>query len=581
VIAVDNVFLMLQWQMKRLATQMRPMPVVCWEPNTSNWSTLNGKQITFWSLKPSLELIEQLRKTDGLLSLFGPKGNTLEEIKRWLRNNDAVSIEQRVITQAKPWKEALTQWFNQTEFKVAIHFYTQLVESGRANAELAVKCWKRKEDVCMLDIKYAETSGKLFRQTANATYIQRDRQPEQLLMEGVITIDTVFHSKDAPHPSAKIYRGKITADDDVSIPFTYRGKPANFTEFIREQLALHGIANTIQSTDKLLHWVTAATPPERQTLAEAVGWDGKQYLLSKAKIRPGYQPKKHNKLLFQNDLPGITGLNKLSEAKTRLQTRQSHEYEASWAILACLLDQITSKARQTDPRPLLCTGQDAFRVYSILLAKLNCPVSKVHFRPRTKKIVEQPGQWNHRWPRRLQPGKLPGNDKELEQLITAVDSPYFAATCSLSSAYLLQSCGTFNSVWVRNSADDEHLHTFSAAAIVSHYLQNATKVGLGVTSVLQRLHELFSNGTDDILKAEKLISPRDSFSNIQRLLATAYVMERRLVPLREDMTGVQFAVDDVMNYVQKYHTAQLHLFELPSSVFAVSRDVLATYRPSL
>lgn len=578
VIAMEDVLLMGKWQMKHFSTALNPMPIVCWDKDTDNWSVLDGKQIIFWSNKPSVALVNQLRKTNGKLTIFGPVGDSAEDARLWLRRFQPTDIERKIFATAMPWKKALKDWFTKAPFEVAFNFYSKMLRAGRANAAIAAACWDKNQTTDMVEIRYTDTATGTYREAAGITYFKSLKGVERVLFEACIQIKQIY-SDDAMESMSlsagkAVYSGVIK-HQGKDIRFEFTGPVKNFTTFIIELLAVNGIGCALKPADKLLTWVVALSKPKISKRVKRIGWDGKKFQFKSLMILPGKESGYRSPLRAPENAPGPRKPSRLRREAWGRASLPGPETELCWAVLRVLIDQITARARNQPVRPVLYCGEAGFPAMLAIMRHLRCPnrhLSRVNTSPAFQSKL-----WVHRWPQHITWHNLtPVSMTGMEYFALNQPSRYFFLRCPEESARMLHACGGFQAINCQEPINVAKVKAFPMQAILVAFLRNTVLSEFDEAELFLKMQQWLEDNkanTTSLKNSSRWLLDDTVETNIRLAAAISHSTKRTFKACNITTEGIEVSHDDLAKLFYSQHKAQPQLDEIPNPLVLLRSEL--------
>lgn len=274
VVACDDVLLALRLHVRHFRTARTLLPLVaCYDgpgaQTRSAWSALAGRVPVLWGWRLTPALVCQAVAADGRLAVIGPSEPTPDRVDRFVRDVEPRALLRRVVAAARPWRDFLTGWAEQSDDDTVRDLACALESYGLDTADLgrlgprfarAVAGVGRPRQVRVGQYLVSEQDGQTWFVPLRGRRAAAHGRP-QLLMNALLRIDG---SSCRPTPSGGVaeYSGRLV----------YQGEEFRFTA---------AVTTLRQYTAAVLERVLIRARPGA-TLYVAPGWRGR--LVEAAKL---------------------------------------------------------------------------------------------------------------------------------------------------------------------------------------------------------------------------------------------------------------------------------------------------------
>jgi hypothetical protein len=406
VLAVSNTTTFLKMQMRHFATSTKPLPLVAWYAGKMGvthtaWDTLHHRRLVFWERTVTPEVLLQCHDTGGDLIVCGPVNNSARAMNHYLRYQSARDLYQRLIAEARPWRESVATWLQRAPDATIMQLIDKLEQGGHNAKEILRECdpdhrlLGKRSPPCtrratVSNVQFMEQGGQWFRCNKTAKH--------RLILNGTICVDRI------------ILRGKqIEYVGDIrigpkSIPFrTGRFQSAaESIDYFHLTAMQAGEHLYFERGFDLLKIALAFHEPQIVRGKSHVGWDGQAFRFKHFSIKAGHV-KIHDERLFTVDCPGpqVSSF-RLCDTGIAQLGNKSVEAEVSWAVLISLLTSILGPPdAQPGPQTILAVSDNYPAVRTMLE---RCGVGSRTLCRKTGRHDLRKLVWHHKWPVVVNPG---------------------------------------------------------------------------------------------------------------------------------------------------------------------------------
>jgi hypothetical protein len=434
VIAMDDPLVMLRIQMRHFTTNLNPLPLVSWLPDTNCWDALNDRHLVFWTMQPTVELMLQLLKTDAYLAVMGPQDKSRRSVNGWLRKRQSADLEQAIYDRAKPWRETLKTWMQRAPEQAVVRLLSQVAKASDDLAEELSDLGVKRTAFQRLQVRQAVVGEKSYVERNGTLYHKGKKEikllPGHLRVEKIIDRgDSITYIGYLRHVSRKV-------------EFEWaEGK--SFKTHLTHQCIREGIHLKIPGNHDLLGVAMAFSNPEILKGKQEIGWEDDRVWFKNFSVRPGKGPiVNHDPRIFPPDMPGPSTLPRGTDGHIERLAATGPAASFFWAITTSILEQILAPSVGLSPSPVVICGETTVTPAQAILGRLSVP-ERYLYRERRDQARATCAPWPHKYPFLV---KLDSHVKlgKMHRWMLERQVPYVVSTTSRANAYALALHGGFN-----------------------------------------------------------------------------------------------------------------------------------------
>ena len=401
IVGISDPVMLASMQLRHFNSSLQPLPLVAWQHGAGRetaiaWQAIQNRTLTLWEPWLTADVLLQCYRLDCRLAIGGPATEADDSVSSWLRKWQPADLIKRILSQARPWREAVRNWLQRTPAGTTKAILQELENDGHDSLMIMREAspknplWEQKK----LAIRTVKLANTTYLERNSRWFIRRNSGKEYPFLNAILRIDGVVTRKTRTENV-----GRLLLPDGREIPFRAENVSV---QFIKKLASDNDFTLECIRGRAVIDVATAFHQPKHYKGKRLIGWDGTGFRFKHFSLVDG-KMQLHPPAYFPIDCPGPQIAQfKLGPAICRELGTIGENQEVAWAIITSVLANIMAPICKQPQPGILISGRLIDAPAVAVLDKIGIPskMMKINHRGGTTQ-VRFSVRWPHRWPLRV------------------------------------------------------------------------------------------------------------------------------------------------------------------------------------